>query len=485
MSISAAFANALTGLGAAARQAEVVSANVANAGTAGYGRRVLETSAQSVGGTGAGVHVDGVRRQVDSALLASRRLADADTAAADSHAAFHARLEEAVGIPGRGDSLSGRLAALESALIQAGSRPDSQTRLAMVADAAGALTDTFNSISRKIQNLRMDADREIAQQIGTLNDRLAMVDDLNMQIRTALSAGNDATGLMDQRQTVVDEIAGIVPLRVIPRDRGEIAIYSPTGAVLLDGRPAEFGFSQSNLIVPEMTRAGGGLSGLTLNGRAIDTAGPRSPVAGGSLAAAFAQRDEAAVSAQANLDALARNLIERFQAPGLDPSLAAGAPGLFTDDGAAFDPAKETGLSGGLALNPAADPARGGAVWRLRDGLGATSPGPVGNGALLHSLAGALTDERTAASGGFSDVRRGIGGLAGEFLSQIGHDRQMADAELGFSRTRGNALRASELEGGVDTDQEMQTLLEVERAYSANARVIQTIDDLLNNLLRI
>ncbi len=485
MSISGAFANALTGLGAAARRAEVVSSNVANAGTAGYGRRVLETSAQSVGGSGAGVHVDGVRRQVDPVLLGNRRLADAETAAADSRAAFHARLEQAIGIPGGGDSLADRLAALESSLIQATSRPDSQTRLGAVARAAGAVVETFNSISERIQTLRMEADRDIARQVGQLNSRLKMIDDLNMQIRTALSGGNDATGLMDQRQNVVDEIAEIVPLRVIQRARGEIAIYSPTGAVLLDGRPARFDFTPSNLIVPEMTLAGGGLSGLSVDGRPVATAGSRSAIAGGSLAAAFWQRDDAAVSAQANLDALARNLTERFQAPGLDPTLAAGAPGLFTDDGATFDPADETGLSERLRLNPAADPAQGGAAWRLRDGLGAAAPGPVGDSTLLESFAAALGENRAAASGGFSNVARSIGGLAGEFLSQTGHARQVAEAELGFARTKGDALRASELKGGVDTDQEMQTLLEVERAYSANARVIQTIDDLLDNLLRI
>ena len=41
MSLSSTLANALSGLGAASRGAEVVSANVANARTPGYGRREL------------------------------------------------------------------------------------------------------------------------------------------------------------------------------------------------------------------------------------------------------------------------------------------------------------------------------------------------------------------------------------------------------------------------------------------------------------
>jgi len=39
------------------------------------------------------------------------------------------------------------------------------------------------------------------------------------------------------------------------------------------------------------------------------------------------------------------------------------------------------------------------------------------------------------------------------------------------------------MQDGVDTDQEMQTLLIVEQAYAANARVLQTADELIQTLI--
>jgi flagellar hook-associated protein 1 len=36
---------------------------------------------------------------------------------------------------------------------------------------------------------------------------------------------------------------------------------------------------------------------------------------------------------------------------------------------------------------------------------------------------------------------------------------------------------------GVDTDQEMQKLLIIEQAYSANAKVVQTMDELIQILM--
>ena len=47
-------------------------------------------------------------------------------------------------------------------------------------------------------------------------------------------------------------------------------------------------------------------------------------------------------------------------------------------------------------------------------------------------------------------------------------------------------LRAEELNAvGVDTDQEMQSLLIIEQAYAANARVISVLDGLMQKLLEM
>ena len=37
--------------------------------------------------------------------------------------------------------------------------------------------------------------------------------------------------------------------------------------------------------------------------------------------------------------------------------------------------------------------------------------------------------------------------------------------------------------GGVDTDQELQSLLVIEKNYAANAKVIQTVDEMIKTLL--
>jgi flagellar hook-associated protein 1 len=73
VSISASLNNALSGLTASARTAELISNNVANATNPAYARREIVLGARVVGDTGQGVSVVGVDRIVDRALLSDRR----------------------------------------------------------------------------------------------------------------------------------------------------------------------------------------------------------------------------------------------------------------------------------------------------------------------------------------------------------------------------------------------------------------------------
>ncbi len=485
MSITSALSSALSGLSATSRQAEILSSNVANATTPGYARREVQLSAAILAGTGQGVTVTNVSRDVDHYLLTERRHAQSGDADRSIRSTFLGRVEKAIGTPDVPGSLGARLAAFDQSLIAAQARPDALARLANVATTARALAAGLATATTDIQAARSTADRRIAAEVGALNTALAQVHDLNTQLRAFTGAGHDVAALLDKRQQLIDGIAAIVPIREVPRQMNQIALFTTGGAPLLEGTAAEFGFSPTNTITADMTQALGGLSGLTINGRPIATAGSASPVLGGRLGALFALRDDLAVVAQGKLDAVARDLVERFSASGLDPTLAPGAPGLFTDQGAAFIPANEVGLAGRIRINAAADPAQGGALYRLRDGLAATAEGPPGNAGLLGSLHQALSGTRALGSTSFTAGIRSFADLTSDLLSDTSALRLGADAETSYASARLNTLTDLENQNGVDTDQEMQMLLVIEKNYAANAKVIQTVNDMIDTLIRL
>lgn len=482
MSITSALNSALTGLTATSRQAEAVSNNVANATTSGYARRSVSLSALNLGGSGQGVRVVGITRHADLYLINDRRGAQAAAGDSATKAGFLNRLETILGTTESPGSLVSRVSTLDTTLLEAASHPESEARLAAAVSAARSLATGLNQASDAIQAERLKAEKGIASAVESLNSSLRQVQELNRMSASHSGSGRDASALMDQRQQVIDSIASIIPLKEMPRDGNQMALISAGGALLLDGNPVSFGFTEVHTIVPEMTQASGGLYGLTINGKPMATTGSSSMILGGELGALFAVRDELAVEGQSMLDALARDMIERFSAAGLDPTLPAGAPGLFTDGGLAFYPADEVGLASRIALNFAADPVKGGEVTRLRDGLGALTPGPVGNSTLLNSLSSALNTNRAIASpipGG----SRSLAGMAAAILSRTSSQRVTQETEQSYTAARYTALSDIEAASGVNTDEELQSLLVIEKNYAANARVIQVVDEMIKTLL--
>lgn len=482
MTISGALSNALSGLTASSRTADIVSANLANVLTDGYAVRDIELASQR---DGRGVSVVGFTRHVDNALLGDRRLADSDRAAAETRTEFAAQIEQALGTPGDTGALSTRLASLEASLVTASTRPEEPNRLQTVVRDASRLGENLNSISDRIEVLRSRADSDIARTVDSINTGLEQVSTLNIQITEALFNGRATAPLEDQRQKVIDGLSEFLPLRQLPRDHGAVALVTTGGALVLDGLPAKLEFEPSTIVAPHMTLENGLLSGIQINGNSVNISGGRGPLAGGKLAALFDVRDDLAVEAQSSVDAVARDIVERFQQAGLDPSLAPGAPGLFTDGGTAFDPANEVGLAGRIKLNTAVDPDQGGALFRLRDGLGATTPGPAGNSALLQSFSAVLVENRALASGALGSTARSAAGQIATLVTQAAQDRLSEEQTLSFATSQASELRSLELADGVDSDAELQRLLLVEQAFTANARMIQTIDDMMQTILRI
>ena len=475
MSLSQSLTTAFSGLTASARAASVVAENMANQRTPGYARRELLLGASAIGG---GVMVKGVLRHADPLLLGERRLAAASAAGADAHMAFHQSVEDWLGLPGTPGSLDNAISRFDAALISAAGTPSGEAGLAGVLDAAQALAAKLQSVSGQIQQARRTADQAISADVATLNSHLAGIEALNRDIQRMTVLGQDATALVDQRQALVDGIAEIIPIREVPRANGRISLFAAGGITLVDEKAGRFDFVPSGMIAA----GSGGLSGLTLNGKTMET-GSGSLLGGGRLGASFALRDELAPAAQARLDAVARDLVTRMR--GADTTLAPGAPGLFTDGGAPFDPASETGLAGRITVNALVDPDRGGALWRLRAGLGATGPGNPGAVQRLTALSEALNDRRVAVSGDFLPQALSFQGLGAELVSSVATQRLANQSEAVQASSRLSALEELEAAQGVDSDQQTQILLLIERAYAANARVIQAVEQMLDNLLEI
>jgi len=377
------------------------------------------------------------------------------------------------------------MAEFEGRLVSAVNNPWSGAQLSNAVQGAQSVAEALNDLSNGIQDERLRADADISRAVGRINSALEGLEELNKRILSTNAKGGEIASLLDAQGQLVDQIAPFIPLQARRENNGTLHLYSTDGQVLLNHRAATLGFDPASGMDPFLTLTDGHLSGLTVNGTPLRLEGAHPAFEGGQLSAMFQLRDGLGPGAQAKIDAVARDLAARFDAAGLDATLAPGSPGLFTDAGAAVEAVNEIGLAGRLRVNAAVLPSQGGAEWRLRDGLGAAVEGPSGNATYLTAQFEALSATRTPASGGFSSTPRSMSGLISETLSIAGMNRSTAELSLSQSSARHTALMAAELAGGVDTDDELQRLLKIEQMYAANARVISVAEALMDELMRI
>jgi flagellar hook-associated protein 1 FlgK len=201
---------------------------------------------------------------------------------------------------------------------------------------------------------------------------------------------------------------------------------------------------------------------------------------GGTLGALFEVRDKTVPEVDAEIDRYANDMIERFR--DLMPAtwLDASGEGLFVDGGTGGP----TGLAGRIEINAAVDPGAGGAVWRLRDGLSAATPGLEGNGTNLQALSDAMAAPRDPIGFISQNARAGGALMASEIASFLAGRSARSDENRAYLIARQSTLSEQEAHAtGVDTDAELESLMLVEQAYAANARVLSVIDDLMKLLL--
>ena len=481
MSITSALNSAMTGLTANARLSQVTSENLANALTPGYSSQRLNLSS---GQYAPGVRIGDVQRNIDPALQSSTRKAEAEFGRSEVFANFYARMSDYVGIVDDGTSIAAQMSNFDAALVQATSRPDSVERLHDLSVKADLVIQSITTAAQGLNKQRVAAETAIDVQVDNLNNQLKELEKLNARIVVSQAAGATTSAMEDQRDLLIDKVNQAIPVNVVQRGQGRVALYSVGGVALLDGKAAELSFDAKRNIEPHMTQDNGLLSGLEVNGRAMDTSAS-GELRGGTLIAPFDIRDTAAVEAQNDLDAVARDLIERFQDPALDATIGVTDAGIFTDGGGAFDAADTVGISARLELNDLVAMDGQAETWRFRDGLYAATQGDPGDASQLIGYSDALAENRTISTTKLGNISADMNTLTASLMSRFARDTDSANNIMSYAATSYTEMAKAELALGVDSDAELQNMMLIENAYAANAKMLSAIDEMMQSLLRI
>lgn len=481
MSLSTAFNTAQSIFNNTATQTSVVSKNMANKENANYVRRAAVLSTTTYGAM-----IVTTERSQDLALLRQTLLTNSQ---------YSAQKELNDGLKGMSDIFGGNdyplspsklLNTLQKSLSDYRAAPSNTNLAGAVVNNAIDLANNLNDATQKVQQIRADADKDIQVAVTKLNDLLKQFKVANDAVTTATAAGQDPNDALDMRDTILKQISDIVGVNTVRREPNDLVLYTSEGTTLFESVPREVTFTPT--LAYDATTIGGQIK---IDGVPVTAGSGGNTTGQGSLSGLLQVRDQIAPVLQKQLDEIARGLITAFAEKdgGTPPTVK---PGLFTWSGGTVPPAGTIvpNLSSLITVNTAVIASKGGDPTLLRDGGingAAFNKNPskaTGYSATLDGYIAAMGASMAFDPAAQLDTNTSLTSFASKSIGWLEDIRSMSDtATDNKDAMLTRAQEAYSNATGVNLDEELQLLLDLEHSYQASSKLLNAIDEMLKSLL--
>jgi flagellar hook-associated protein 1 FlgK len=551
------------GLNTAQIQLDVTGHNIASANKVGFSRQRAEISTRvplerSYGFIGRGPFISGVNRLRDAFLDISFRNQVSTQQNAEIQATFYARIEDLYQEPGENGFASHLNEFFDAMNDFANNVEDIPTRVATLTQAE-TLAATLRRNAASLEDLRTAANEDVRALVPTINGVAEQIAELNHAIKTLEASGGTANDLRDDRDVLLDELAGYINIDYRERSDGQVDVLIAGEELVVGNRARALEAVPDGAIDPDrpdFLRVQFANTGTEVN------------IFDGEIAGALEQRDVALKGLVDDNDTLAAALIEEINAihsggNGLtnlnvpltasnavtDPAAAlnsAGLPFTVTDGGfdiVIYDSANNISetitvpvTAGATSLNDIAAAINGSANMSATITNGTLTVTPdagftytfsndtanvlpalgmnglfTGTNARNIGVSQHLLDDPALLSSGdslnvletgdntvalalaalrdtpvLSNGTESLGDFFESTIVQLGID---AGANLDTRDVQNAVIQDLELRrqevSGVNLDEEVTTLIQVQKAFDASARIITIADRMLDTLLGI
>ena len=455
---------AISGLLASQRALDITGQNVVNANTPGYSRQRVQVSSVAgapssnfhTGGSQAvlgGVKIDTIERIRDVFLENTRVAAGASLEAIKAQTTALEGAEQLLSEPGDG-GLQSVVDDFYNAWHDLAQKPTDPGAGAVVIQRGKTVAAQLAFVSSGLEERWETARDELANTVSELNQAAADLAKVNERIREGNVVGRPVNELLDQRDVLVrtiGELAGGKPSVIT--DDGMVSVSVNGLNLVTGGRAERFELS-----------GGTTLATATVDPPIVTFGNSRVAIASGKAAGLLAALRTDLPNVSAQLDGVAvalRDAVNTVHGLGFT---VAGDPGgdFFTGSGAANLTVVPTQISE-LAV--------------------ASNAGAVdGNNALAIADLSIDVNAETALGPGSTSPS----GLWRNLTANVGTQVQGLQRGLEVQATvLATADAGVESDAGVNLDEEMASLLMFQRSYQASARVITTVDSMLETLINL
>jgi len=450
--------NALSGALAAQAALTTVSQNIANSQTKGYTRQgvLLVAIAADAGSktAGNGVQVGSLLRFSDS--YKSQQMWRANSALGEHSQTqpYLTQLEKVMSDDK--SSISYGIDTFFKALNAAGVDPTSSPLRQQVITAADSMSQQINSIYTLTANQLVSVRQQSEAILPSLNQSLADIAALNLQITAVGANGTNTSELVDKREQLIDGVAAQIGVEVIGNPDGTASISLKSGQPLVIGNSSATMSFETSVSGTTVLTATFGKSKFPLD----------ATVVGGQLGGLADFQENTLKPLQKSIAEIADQMTTK-----VNDQLAQGfsAPGVAGKPLLVFNPSSAAGL---LQI---ADDFHTGDLAFSADG----TPGDSGNLQKLIDIKGQPITLTSLGSVLLSDADT-------QLVGKLGIDSQQNQSQLATATTiRQSSEDDWKSTSAVNTDEEAINLVEFQNMYQANMKVIAVANTLFDSTLQM
>ncbi|HEY0007796.1 MAG TPA: flagellar hook-associated protein FlgK, partial [Tepidisphaeraceae bacterium] len=222
---------------------QTVGNNISNVGNPNYTRQtpLISASREQIRPAGmaggAGVQLDGIRRNIDEALEGRIRNSTSDSTGAGVQEQWLSRMEAVMNELSDQD-LSTQLSTFFNSWSDLANKPQDPGLRQIVLQSGQSVATWFRQMSDQFQSLRGDLGQSITNTAASADELASKIAALNTEIVNAEGGGTGAAanGLRDQRDTVLKELAGLIEIRTVQQPNGVTNVYVGSDPLVFDGR---------------------------------------------------------------------------------------------------------------------------------------------------------------------------------------------------------------------------------------------------------
>lgn len=427
--------------------------NIANTNTVGYSRQRVVMNAElpyklaGVGNLGMGVRISSVDRIVDNFIRVQTREANSKYNFYAEKADVLGQLEKYMNEPSD-TGLINQLGVLNDSWSKLASNPESTTAKTLVVENSQTFADMVNQTMTDMDSLKNETLQNIEKSVLDFNEKVKQLQVLNDQIFAVGANGETPNDLLDTRDQLLRELSGLGEIsadfdmygRVESLKVGTPGVGTPGSEVLGNDNQvtelvADVTTGEVKLDEGEVKLDGGSIGGLQAAAKEIDS--------------------------------------RKIEFQGFVSTVVDGVNGLYDKNGnGPFDT-----VSGKVSIKSTIKDNPSTLVTGKPDA--GVNPQP-GDGSLALEISKAFSEKNV----GTDPDNMTFAERYNSIVTKNGISKQQADNVVSAQHTVLNQLDVKDQSmSGVNINEEVSDVIRFQQSFQANARVIQTISEMLDTLI--